>query len=87
MPAIATVTLNPALDKNTRVNQVVANQKLRCSVPLYYPGGGGLNVARAVKTLGGNAIALWTCGGPLGKVLCERLDEEGVTHLRFLSSR
>jgi 6-phosphofructokinase 2 len=81
MAKIVTVTLNPAVDKNTAVRQVVAERKLRCTKPQYDPGGGGLNVARAIKTLGGEAIALWTCGGPLGELLQERLDHEGLPHV------
>lgn len=78
MTQIVTLTLNPAVDKSTSVNQVLAERKLRCSEPTYDPGGGGLNVARAIKTLGGEATAYWTCGGPMGEVVRQRLDAEGI---------
>lgn len=80
MAHIVTLTLNPALDKSTAVHQVVAERKLRCSEPSYDPGGGGLNVARAIKILGGEALAYWTCGGPMGEVLRQRLEAEDVPH-------
>lgn len=78
MAPIATLTLNPTVDKSTTVKQVVAERKLRCSEPTYDPGGGGLNVSRAIKALGGQAMAYWTCGGPMGEVLRNQLEAEEV---------
>lgn len=75
-----TLTLNPAVDKSCEVDQVVPERKLRCSQVSFHPGGGGLNVARAVAMLGGDATAYWTCGGALGELLRQRLDREGVKH-------
>jgi 6-phosphofructokinase 2 len=80
MPQIVTLTLNPAVDKISSVQQIVAERKLRCGQPRYDPGGGGLNVARAIRTLGGQATAYWPCGGPMGQLLAERLDTDGVSH-------
>ncbi|REJ90878.1 MAG: 1-phosphofructokinase family hexose kinase [Planctomycetota bacterium] len=80
MPQIVTVTLNPAVDKNCSVEQVVAERKLRCGEPTYHPGGGGINVARAVAELGGEVAACWPCGGAIGELLRQLLDDEGVEH-------
>jgi 6-phosphofructokinase 2 len=80
MPQIVTLTVNPAVDKISSVSQVVAERKLRCATPRYDPGGGGLNVARAIQILGGQGTAYWTCGGPMGQLLAERLDADGVPH-------
>jgi 6-phosphofructokinase 2 len=80
MPQIVTLTLNPAVDKISSIQQVVAERKLRCDPPRFDPGGGGLNVARAIQRLGGQAAAYWTCGGPMGQLLAERLDAEDVLH-------
>ncbi|MFT7348817.1 MAG: 6-phosphofructokinase 2, partial [Candidatus Paceibacteria bacterium] len=44
MKRILTLTVNPALDKSTSVSGVVPYKKLRCEVPIYEPGGGGINV-------------------------------------------
>jgi len=57
MKAILTVTPNPALDVHARVEALVPRQKLRCRDVRRDPGGGGINVARAVKKLGGEAVA------------------------------
>jgi 6-phosphofructokinase 2 len=78
MPAVLTVTLNPAVDCSTSVENVSPDQKLRCDPPRYDPGGGGVNVARVVSRLGGEAAALYTAGGPAGQMLGELLADEGV---------
>jgi len=44
------------------------------------PGGGGINVARAMTRLGVDVTALWSCGGRPGRELGERLDAERVVH-------
>lgn len=78
MPRIVTLTLNPAVDKSSTVDQVVAERKLRCSEPVFDPGGGGLNVARAIRELGGEAEAYWTCGGAVGVLLQQLLDDRQI---------
>jgi 6-phosphofructokinase 2 len=78
MTPIATLTLNPAIDKNTRVDRVVADEKLRCESPSREPGGGGINVARVIHRLDGDTRALFASGGPTGTMLEGLLDEEGV---------
>lgn len=77
--AILTVTLNPALDLETRTARLVPGKKLRSARPRRDPGGGGINVARVVATLGGEAIAAVAVGGPLGEDLVRRLQGPGVT--------
>ena len=76
--AILTVTLNPALDLESHVERLIAGHKLRCTPPRLDPGGGGINVARAVVTLGGEATAAFASGGPGGAGLMQRLTEAGV---------
>jgi 1-phosphofructokinase len=56
----------------------VAEEKLRCDSPTREPGGGGINVARAIHRLGGAAQALYTSGGAIGHILQALLDDEGV---------
>jgi 6-phosphofructokinase 2 len=76
--AILTVTLNPALDLETSTPHVGPGEKLRCAEPKRDPGGGGINVARAVIQLGGEATALVAAGGPAGGALEEMLTARGV---------
>ena len=80
MPPIVTLTLNPAVDKNTTIDRVVAEDKLRCDAPTREPGGGGINVSRVIHRLGGSARAFYTSGGPIGTILESLLDKEGIDH-------
>lgn len=83
MTDILTVTLNPALDVATSTPEVVAGPKLRCTDPVSDPGGGGINVARAVRFLGGAATAWVAVGGPTGAALLGLLEAEGVPVIPF----
>ncbi|MCW3112346.1 MAG: 1-phosphofructokinase family hexose kinase [Segetibacter sp.] len=78
MQKIVTLTLNPAIDKSTTVNAIVPDRKLRCSQPVFEPGGGGVNVSRAIKKLGGTSTAIYIAGGYSGNHLQHLLDEEGI---------
>jgi 6-phosphofructokinase 2 len=80
---IVTLTMNPAIDVSASVDYVVPDDKLRCGSPTYEPGGGGINVARAIRKLGGGALALFPAGGPAGALLGELLTAEGVPHRRL----
>ncbi len=73
---ILTLTMNPAIDKSTAVDNVMPDKKLRCGVPRFDPGGGGINVSKAIRALGGESIALYTAGGPPGGLLRRLLEEE-----------
>lgn len=75
---IATLTLNPALDKSTAIDRLKPEKKLRCDEPRFDPGGGGINVSRAIKILGGESLAIFAAGGPEGEKLKELLTSEGI---------
>lgn len=81
MPAIITITFNPAIDKSTSVYGLIPEKKLSCASPVYEPGGGGINVARAIKKLGGEAVAVYLAGGENGKKLTQLLSDEIVTSM------
>ena len=83
MSDILTITLNPALDMSSAVAAVVPGDKLRCDAPVFDPGGGGINVARAVRLLGGSARAFVAVGGYRGEQLCDLLRVEGVPLVAF----
>ena len=80
MAAIVTLTMNPALDIATATDHVVPAHKLRCDTPRYDPGGGEINVARAVHALGGDALAIFPAGGAAGEMIRHFLGQEGVAH-------
>lgn len=75
---IITLTANPALDIYSTTEKFEPNEKLRCEKPLIDPGGGGINVSRVIKRLGGESTAVYTLGGHTGKLFSDLLSEEGV---------
>lgn len=80
---IVTLTLNPALDKSTETNHLVAEQKLRCAPMRSDAGGGGINVSKAIRRLGGDSIAVFPSGGRNGEVMEELLEKYGVHFQSF----
>ena len=75
---IVTLTVNPALDKSTHFKGLIAEQKIRCEEPRFDAGGGGINVSKAISRLGGKSLAIFTSGGPLGKMLEELIEKESI---------
>ncbi len=80
MLSIVTLTMNPAVDESTSVPYVLPDRKLRCQAPTYEPGGGGINVARAIRKLGGDALLCFPVAGPAGELLKRLLDAEGLRY-------
>lgn len=78
MANIYTLTLAPSLDCATLTPQIYPEGKLRCSAPVFEPGGGGINVARAITFLGGRATAIFPAGGATGEHLVSLLADENV---------
>ena len=66
---ILTVTLNPALDLTTDTGKVESGYKLRCGPARLDPGGGGVNVSRAIAKLGGRSRPFFAIGGPTGEIV------------------
>ena len=78
MSRIVTLTFSPCIDKSTSVQALVPEKKMKCMAPKVEPGGGGINVARAIKQLGGEAIAIFPSGGFTGKRFNRLLEDEGI---------
>lgn len=78
MTDIVTITLNPAVDLSTSVDRIQPVAKLRGQSQRRDPGGGGINVARVIRRLGGEARAIYPVGGAIGSLLRQLLDREGV---------
>src|SRR5688572_1423484 len=81
MSSIITITLNPAIDKTTSVDALMPDKKMKCTEPFFAPGGGGVNVARAIKKLGGEAKAIYLAGGHSGNFFAHLLKKESVESL------
>lgn len=79
MSHIVTLTVNPTIDKSSFVDTVASEIKLRCAAPKFDAGGGGINVSRAIKKLGGESTAIYTAGGGTGQHLTALLSNEEIT--------
>ncbi len=77
---ILTITLNPCIDKSTRLNNLEPESKLRCAEVVNEPGGGGINVSKALQKLGADSLALFPAGGHNGNMLCSLLDEHKIKY-------
>jgi 6-phosphofructokinase 2 len=77
---IVTITVNPALDKSAHFKGLVPEQKIRCEEPRYDAGGGGINVSKAISRLGGTSLAVFTSGGPTGKMLEGLISKEIIEY-------
>ena len=75
---IATVTLNPAIDKSVAVRGFEIGVTNRCDVERVDAGGKGINVARALKRLGSAACALGLAAATDGGFILRALDAEGI---------
>ena len=81
MSKIVAITFNPCIDKTTRVRKLMPEKKLHCTEPTFEPGGGGINVARAIKKLGGDAVAIYPAGGYTGQFFNHLLEKERVSSI------
>lgn len=79
MTEILTVSVNPAIDVATSTDHVVPDRKLKCGPARVDPGGGGINVARMITRLEGDAKAIIAVGGSTGETLISMVQAEGVT--------
>jgi len=76
---IVTLTMNPALDVSSSVSRVLPEHKLRCGPARFDPGGGGVNVSRAIRNLGGSSRAIYPLGGPTGEAYGRFAADAGIS--------
>ena len=75
---IITVTLNAAIDKTLAVPSFRLGRRHRAVEQASVPGGKGVNVARALKSLGRPVIATGFAGGHTGSRIVEQLTDEAI---------
>ncbi|HLT01077.1 MAG TPA: 1-phosphofructokinase family hexose kinase, partial [Geminicoccaceae bacterium] len=80
MKPIVTLTLNPAIDSSCQAQEVHPVHKVRTFEERYDPGGGGINVARVIRELGGEAMAMYLAGGFTGEAFTHMLEAIGLQH-------
>ncbi len=77
---ILTVTLNIALDRTVAVPRIALGNRHRVVDARRAAGGKGVNIARALKSLGEPVIATGLAAGATGARIRELLDAEQVLH-------
>jgi 1-phosphofructokinase family hexose kinase len=75
---ILTITVNAALDRTLTVPSFAAGHRHRATDAIALPGGKGVNIARALKSLGEPVIATGFAGGRTGTTIIEELTAEGI---------
>lgn len=75
---IFTVTLNPAVDRELTVDEIVFDTVLRASQWQVDCGGKGFNVARMLNSLGVSSIAIGFAAGKTGGLLDDKLKAIGI---------
>lgn len=75
---IVTFTPNPSVDLGCEAEAVHPVRKIRTTNERFDPGGGGVNVARVVRELGGETLAVLLTGGVTGRFIEELIDAAGV---------
>lgn len=78
MKPIVTLTLNPTIDGSASAELIQPLLKIRTSDERYHPGGGGINVARVLRELGGETLAIYLSGGATGAILDNLLQTVGI---------
>ena len=78
MKPIVTLTLNPSIDAACQADTVQAIRKIRTSDERFDAGGGGINVARVIRELGGDALTVYFAGGITGRALNEMVEAIGL---------
>jgi len=74
---IICITPNPAIDRTLILPRLVAGKVHRAEKVIVAAGGKGLNVARAISTLGGEPLCMGFLGGHTGQLLADLAQNAG----------
>ncbi len=75
---IATVTLNPALDRSVYLDKLRPNDTNRIVKVETDIGGKGINASRVLRELGSDTMCLGFVGGKIGRFIAHELGHEGI---------
>ncbi len=78
MSDILTITLSPTIDKSATVEFIKPEIKMRTSPLQIDAGGGGINVAKALKKVGADVEAVFPAGGHNGKLLVHLMQQHDI---------
>lgn len=83
---IATVTLNPSIDRELRLDDLEIGEVNRAQLTNLDPGGKGVNVSRALTSYGAETFAVLVGGELGGRWFDERLTQAHVPHEIVMTS-
>lgn len=75
---ILCITPNPAIDRTLLLPKLIPGNVHRAQESFVAAGGKGLNVARAIQTLGGQPLCMGFAGGHSGRILADLARNEGL---------
>ena len=75
---IICITPNPAIDRTIILPSLVLGSVHRAEQVIVAAGGKGLNVARAIHTLGGESLCMGFAGGHTGRLLADLAQTDGL---------
>jgi 6-phosphofructokinase 2 len=75
---VVTITMSPSVDYTLSIPRLIPEEKMRATVEATEPGGGGVQVARALRRLDEQVEAIVALGGTVGDTLERLLSDEGV---------
>ena len=75
---ILCITPNPAIDRTLVLPSLVPGDVHRAQQTIVAAGGKGLNVARTIRTLGGEPLCMGFAGGHNGRMLADLAKNEGL---------
>jgi 1-phosphofructokinase family hexose kinase len=75
---IYTLTLNPTLDITYVLDEITFGESVRAVEVVKSPGGKGINVSRALRSMGTDSVAMSMVGGHVGEEVLDLLQNEGL---------
>src|SRR5512133_1720831 len=78
---IICITPNPAIDRTLLLHSLTVGDVHRAENVIVVAGGKGLNVARAIRTLGSEPLCMGFTGGHAGRLLADLAQKEGLNSL------
>ena len=83
---IATVTLNPSIDRQLIIDDLAIGEVNRADLDQIHPGGKGVNVSRALKSFGSDTFAILVGASLGGRWFDEQLTELDIEHEVIITS-
>ena len=84
---IVTLTMCAVLEKSTTAKFIAPGKKILCRQPAFKPGGGGINVSRAMKRLGVDSTACFMADESNAQLMMDFFDAESIKYILLSSDK